>query len=137
MAFVLDASSTLPWCFRDEATPASNRLLDRAIAEERIYVPANWAMEVLEGLSRAVRRGRLNEVDRDLFLRMLTGFDIAVDARSISEQWDEAKSLIFKHRLSAYDGGYLALALRLQAPLATFDGRLRKAAEVEGLTLAV
>jgi hypothetical protein len=28
--FVADASATLPWCFAEEATPATEALLDRA-----------------------------------------------------------------------------------------------------------
>lgn len=27
MAFVIDASAKLPWCFEDEATPGTDRLL--------------------------------------------------------------------------------------------------------------
>lgn len=39
MAFALDASSALAWCFQDEATPFSAQLLTRAEAEE-LFVPA-------------------------------------------------------------------------------------------------
>jgi len=38
-------------------------------------------------------------------------------------------------RLTVYDATYLELALRLSLPLATLDGDLRKAAELEGVLL--
>lgn len=137
MAFALDASTTLPWCFRDEATSATDELLSRAVGQERIYVPANWPMEVLQGLTRAMRAGRIPDPDAIEFLRMMPSFNILLDRRPIALQWSGALSLIQKHRLSAYDAGYLALAIELQVPLATLDDRLRQAAFAEGVPLAI
>ena len=48
--FVADASATLPWCFAEEATPATEALLDRAQAGEEVLVPAHWPTEVMNGL---------------------------------------------------------------------------------------
>jgi predicted nucleic acid-binding protein len=137
LAFVLDASAALPWCFRDEATTETNRLLDQAVAGERIYVPAHWPIEVLNGLTRAARRGRLDDSSTIFFLRTLTAFDIVVGDLSISEQWSQARPLILQYRLSAYDAAYLALAKRLSIGLATFDTQLRLAAVAEGVLLAI
>jgi predicted nucleic acid-binding protein len=137
MAFVLDASATFPWCFRDEATPQSNNLLLRAVAGETLYVPPHWPTEVLNGLTRAARRGRLDDPAAITFLQTLLAFDITVEALSLSDQWAEARPLILKHRLSAYDAAYLALAKRLNVSLATFDTQLTWAAEAEGVSLAV
>ena len=39
-----------------------------------------------------------------------------------------------RHRLSAYDAAYLAVARAERRPLASFDKRLRAAAAAEGLT---
>ena len=58
--FVADASVTLPWCFADEATPATEALLDRLRACEPAVVPAHWSTEVMNGLLMAVRRSRLD-----------------------------------------------------------------------------
>jgi len=55
----------------------------------------------------------------------------------MARQWAEARPLILKHRLSAYDAAYLALARRLNISLATFDEQLILAAQAEGVSLAV
>ncbi len=47
MAFVLDASVALSWCFADESTPLSVGLLRRLAGEEEAVVPAHWPVEVL------------------------------------------------------------------------------------------
>jgi hypothetical protein len=39
--FVVDASVTLPWCFEDEATAWTDRLLDRLRSGDEIVVPAH------------------------------------------------------------------------------------------------
>ena len=137
MAFVLDASAALPWCFRDEATPESDRLVALAEAGERMYVPSHWPAEILNGVTRASRRGRLDDPSVARFLVILQAYDIVVEALSIAEQWNDMRPLISKHRLSAYDAAYLALAKRLGVNLATLDTQLRVAAEAEGVTLEV
>jgi predicted nucleic acid-binding protein len=137
VAFVLDASAALPWCFRDEATTQSNHLLEQAVTGERVYVPAQWPMEVLNGLTRASRRGRLDDPSVVMFLVTLRALAIVVEELSISEQWSEALPLIKQYRLSAYDAAYLALAKRLNIALATFDTQLRLAAYAEGVLLSI
>lgn len=137
MPFVLDASSALPWCFRDEATPETDSLLSRATAGERIYVPAHWPAEMLSGLTRAARRGRVDDPAVDRFLSLFPAYNIAVDAGAFQSRWNEALPLVRQHRLSGYDAVYLALAKRLNLGLATLDGRLRDAAISEGITLVV
>jgi len=136
VAFVLDPSAALPWCFTDEATPLTEKLLTRAEAGEDIYVVSHWPLEVLNALTRAARRGRTDEPTNNLFLNALLSYNIHVIALSIEDQWTECHPLILKHRLSAYDAAYLALAKRLQIPLATLDEQLRLAAEAEGLLLS-
>ena len=59
MAFVVDASATLPWRFEDEATPWTEALLDRLQGREEIHVPAHWPLEVVNALLVARRRGRV------------------------------------------------------------------------------
>jgi predicted nucleic acid-binding protein len=137
VAFVLDASAALPWCFRDEATRQTDSLLALVAAGERVFVPSHWPSEILNGLTRAVRRGRLDDPSVDRFLRILVAYDIVVDALPIIEQWGDARALILKHRLSAYDTAYLSLAKRLGVSLATLDEQLRLAAEAEGVALVI
>ena len=137
VAFVLDASAALPWCFVDEATVASDDLLARAIARERIYVPSHWPMEILSAVTRAARRGRLDDSSVNAFLEAVPSYDIVVDQRPLGISWREVRPLITAHRLSAYDAAYLALAKRVGIPLATFDRQLQLAATSEGVALEV
>jgi predicted nucleic acid-binding protein len=137
MAFVCDASVALAWCFRDEANADTDRLLADAIAGKQIFVPAHWPTEILGALSRGARRQRIEARDLDQFLDDLAQFNIVVDLRGMQEQWAEALPLIRTYQLSAYDAAYLALAKRLQLPLATFDSSLRMAATVEGVSLII
>jgi hypothetical protein len=60
--FVADASAMLPWCFANEATPATEALLDRLRAGEAGIVPAHWPTEVMNALVMATRR---NWIDRN------------------------------------------------------------------------
>jgi len=78
MAFVLDASATLPWCFQDEATPASESLLTRMGDREEALVPALWPTEVLSSLLRGKRRGRVSPANLNRFLEDLGGLKITV-----------------------------------------------------------
>lgn len=137
MPFVLDASACLPWRFRDEATEGTERLLQRAVLRELIFTPAQWPVEVLNGLLRAARRGRIADDEIEPFLDELSAFNIFVDRLAPAEQWRECLPLIRLYDLSPYDAAYLALAQRLSVPLATRDDRLRDAARVEGVPLVL
>jgi hypothetical protein len=44
---VVDASITLTWCFPDEQTPLSLRVLERLQAGEQALVPSFWSLEML------------------------------------------------------------------------------------------
>jgi hypothetical protein len=54
---VVDASVTLSWCFPDEQTPLSLRVLDRLNTGEQALAPAFWPLEVLNSLLIGERRG--------------------------------------------------------------------------------
>jgi hypothetical protein len=59
MAFVIDASATLPRRFADETTPWTEALLDRVEAGEEVLVPAHWRLEVVNSLLVGQRRGAI------------------------------------------------------------------------------
>jgi predicted nucleic acid-binding protein len=132
--FVIDASTTLAWCFADETSDAAERALDRLEHEEAI-APSIWPLEVANGLRTAERRGRLELSDvahvRDLLLSLPVQVE-PVDLRlALNEVTEVARTL----DLTAYDAAYLALAARLGLPLATADDRLRGAAVSSGVAL--
>ena len=130
--FVLDCSLAMAWVFPDEATEATNRLLD-ALTDGRAFVPALWPVEVANVLLVATRRRRIAETDWSGILRSLDALPIRIDPASTSRIWDEVLEVAHAHHLSVYDAMYLELAIRMQLPLATLDGALAAAGRAAGL----
>jgi predicted nucleic acid-binding protein len=94
-AFVLDASIALAWCFADEATPATDALLDR-LADEEAAAPALWRLEVANALTMAERRGRLSIAGLTRSITLLQRLAVALDPegsdRALRELVDLARS---------------------------------------------
>ena len=134
MSFVLDNSVALAWCFESEQTPAIMALLDR-VADNGAVAPQLWPVEALNGLLTAERRGRITAATRESLAGFLHDLPIALDDEMTTRIWTDAARLAARHRLTAYDGVYLELALRLRLPLATGDKALVAAATEAGLDL--
>lgn len=134
MAFIIDASATLPWCFEDEATAGTDGLLFELRAGETAVVPAHWPLEVLNSLLVAVRRGRIPRDKAERFWGNLSALTIRVEATDLAACFPIHR-LAEQYRLTAYDAAYLELALRVGVPLATLDGDLRRAATAAGAPL--
>lgn len=134
MSFVLDASTTMAWLFEDEAGPESEAALDRLENEEAL-VPPLWPYEIANVLVAAERRKRLTEAQSRQFLGLLQGLPIRVSINSPFRPWDGALAVARNHRLSAYDGAYLDLAMLEGLPLITQDKALRAAAEEAGVSI--
>jgi predicted nucleic acid-binding protein len=133
--FVLDASAALPWCFRDEASEAVNRLLKRLQTNEEALVPAHWTVEVGNALLVAIRRKRISREDVIRFLSDLEILPIQVRSTNHLAMATRLLPLAEKHGLSLYDTAYLQLALSERLPLATQDAQLARAAQSEGVAL--
>ena len=131
MPFVLDASVTASWCFRDETAAAADAAMNR-LPQDHATVPALWWFEVRNILIVNERRGRIEPADSDMFLNDLALLPIRID-RGPDERL--VVTLARKYRLTAYDAAYLDLAVRLTAPMATLDRALSDAARAEGLEL--
>jgi predicted nucleic acid-binding protein len=130
MAFVVDASVTLPWFLEDERTAFTDSLLD-AIDRVDYWAPSVWCLELPNALLAAERKRR---IDRDrrleavhqasrLRIRIDTG---SPDMRAIS-------ALAERRGLSTYDAAYLELAVREGFGLITLDRVLAQAADAEGV----
>lgn len=132
--FVIDTSVAMAWCFEDEATEATDGVLNR-LRDDEAVVPAIWPLEVANVLLVAERRGRLREAQASRFLELLTQLPIEVDDAPSDLTGIVAAGR--RHELSSYDVSYLVLAERLGASLATLDQRLAKAAERAGVELLV
>jgi predicted nucleic acid-binding protein len=134
MELVLDASVALAWCFDNEATEATDRVLER-VANEAAAVPAIWHVEVANVLALAERRRRITQARSAQFIALIEGLEIVVDEETPSRAFDRVLDLARSERLSAYDAAYLELAMRLGVPLASKDADLCNAAQQLGVSV--
>jgi predicted nucleic acid-binding protein len=132
--FVLDSSVTMTWFFEDEATPATDALLDQLAADAHAVVAAHWALEVSNTLLMGERRKRCTVAESTHFLQILNGLQIETDQETVDRAGGTTLALARTHGLTLYDSAYLELAMRSRLPLATLDHRLRAAAVKTGVT---
>lgn len=131
MSFVLDASLAASWFLPDEASPATNALLDRLLESEAV-VPSLFRHEMRNLMLLAQRRGRMSRARLHDVIAELG----AVPVRDRGPGDDaEIVTLAIKHDLTAYDAAYLALAMTELLPLATLDKKLAAAARAENVAL--
>ncbi len=88
-ACVLDACSVLAWCFEDEGGAEADVLIDR-VAAGGAAVPAQWSLEVAEGLVAGERRRRISPAESATFIAMLEELPIGLDAASGARALHEA-----------------------------------------------
>lgn len=86
--------------------------------------PAHLRVEAASALRAMQRRGRLNEARAERAFDDLV--DVSVRTWRLEPLLPTAWSL--RQQFSIYDGLYVALSIHLQAPLATVDRRLARAA---------
>jgi predicted nucleic acid-binding protein len=134
VSVVLDASLTLTWYFDDEATLATDAVLDR-VAEAGAVVPVLWRLEVANALQSALRQKRISALYRDEALNELAQLPIKVDHDTDTYAWTTTLRLAERFGLTMYDATYLELAQRRSLPLATLDKELRKASVALDLAL--
>ncbi len=126
--FVIDNSVVMSWCFRDQANPYADSILER-LTEAVAYVPSIWSLEVVNVLLAAERRNIMGEADSVRFIKLLSQLPIFVEYESHEKVMMELLGLARAHSLSSYNASYLDLAMRKGLPLATLDKNLRKAAQ--------
>jgi predicted nucleic acid-binding protein len=131
---VLDASVALTWCFRNEATAAADRVLER-LAAEAAFVPAIWHIELANVLALSERRRRITPARTAEFIALLETLEIIIDEETPSRALGRVLDLARAERLTAYDAAYLELAMRLGVPLASKDSDLCDAAERLGVSV--
>lgn len=131
---VIDASVALAWCFKDEATPATDALV-RRVHREGAIVPSHWLLEVTNALLMAERRGRIPYTDVTLHLRTIEALGIRIDTDIQAHAVRDALDLARREQLTLYDAAYLELAIRHSATLASLDRDLRRAAGKMGVAV--
>jgi predicted nucleic acid-binding protein len=127
VSFVLDCSIAVTWCFADEASPATDALLDQ-MQEQGAIVPALWHLEVGNVLVQAERRGRIAAGDMAARIELLRRLPITTDDETARRALRDTLALAREHGLTTYDASYLELATRRGLPLATRDRKLQEAA---------
>ena len=126
--FVVDNSVVMSWCFRDEANPYADSVLD-GLVEASAIVPSIWPLEVINVLLVAERRKRIGAADSVRFATLLSRLPIFVEQESLEGMMEGLLGLGRALNLSSYDASYLDLAMRKGVPLATLDKGLIKAAK--------
>ena len=116
MRFVLDATVTLAWAFKDEGGFYPGAVLDTLVGG-------------------AQRRGRLSVADAARFSRLLLALPVVVEPVDPKRVFEIAQAIGQRREITTYDAEYLELATRFGIPLATLDDGLRSAAESEGIRI--
>jgi predicted nucleic acid-binding protein len=131
---VIDASVALAWCFGDERTEATAKLLER-VQTDAVAVPVLWHLEVANVLALAEHRRRITPAESTELITLLETIEIVVDGETPARAFTRVLDLAREERLTAYDAAYLELAMRLGLPLASKDGDLCDAAERLGVSV--
>jgi predicted nucleic acid-binding protein len=124
----------MAWCFRDVGDGYVDAVRGSLEGNDAL-VPGIWPLEVANVLVAAERRRRLSETDSARFLALLADLPIRVIQEPPQRVTGEIFALARETGLSSYDASYLDLAMREEAPLATLDDGLRKAAGRVGVQL--
>ena len=125
--FVLDCSIAISWCFEDETTPDTDKILDM-ICEEGAFVPNLWHLEITNVLIQAEKRGRITPTAISQRLNELSLLPIKVDLETHQKAFTNIARLAQEQNLTSYDAAYLELALRRNLGIATKDKAMKKAA---------
>ena len=131
---VLDASVTLAWGLKDEASAYADAILERVTSEGAV-VPAHWPLEVANGLVAAERRGRIAADQVAEIGRGLNELTIDIRPEELTTAFWGVLDAAREHGLSVYDAAYLALCRSRGLALATLDVRLRAACERAGIEI--
>ncbi len=131
MKLVVDASVIAFFVMPDEGGDRSHPIYPRLIRDD-LLAPYIFWYEVRNIAVKNIRRGRLPKGELEIVLAAIEAFPIALRPPGAAA---DAVTLANRHALSFYDAAYLALALAEDAPLATLDRSLSRAARAEGVLL--
>ena len=125
MRFVLDASVALKWVLPEADSPKAIRLRDEFRNQtHELLAPDIFPIELVHGLTRAERQGRIAIGDSGLHLAdLLATLPDLHPCLPLLLRACELSSLL---RIGAYDCLYVALAEREGCELVTADDRLVK-----------
>jgi predicted nucleic acid-binding protein len=128
MSIVIDPSFAAGWLLPDEGGALADEVLDR-VSRLGARVPSLFWHELRNLLLVAERRGRVPPNEADSLMQSARTLRIAEGSVDDGVVLDLAR----RHRLTAYDATYLALAIAEGVPIATADAALAKAARRENV----
>jgi predicted nucleic acid-binding protein len=135
LSVIIDNSVAMAWVLPDESVPLADLVLDRVVYDGG-HVPFHFPAEYANGLTVAMRKGRIDAAARSEAFRRLPMLKLVRDIDGAG-RLDTAMEIADLYRLTVYDALYLELALRLRLPLATLDDALARATRQAGVALAV
>jgi predicted nucleic acid-binding protein len=123
---VIDTSVAVKWFSREKETEIALRLRDFLTAGEiRIFAPELLLVE----LANALRHNPLFQAE-DVTAAVLSMFDLGIEfLPSHPALLERAVECAFRHRLTVYDGIFVALAETTNSQLLTADEKLLKQTE--------
>jgi len=123
---VIDTSVCIKYFIADPLTTKVNQLLGHlANPQTEIYVPDLFYIECTNVLLKYVRARMYTAAEVQTDLVTLKSFPLRVV--STADLMADAVSIGLAHKISAYDGSYVALSQQVGAILLTLDGKLVKA----------
>jgi predicted nucleic acid-binding protein len=125
---VIDASAAISWCFDDENDAASQKLLERVLANGAI-VPSLWHLEVCNSLLIGEIKGRISIDNIIEQFKNFANMPIEVDLQTSEAAWGAIARIAMDYKLTSYDAAYVELAQRHSLDLATRDKAMIKAAQ--------
>jgi predicted nucleic acid-binding protein len=131
MNFIVDASFALAWVLKDEATAATDKVLDSLGRGSKAFVPALWHWEIANALLSVEWRKRATKAEVGRHMTLLQSYPIEIDEAAVNRAWTATHLLAQQYRLTSYDAAYLELAIRRGLPLASLDADLQAAAKAE------
>jgi predicted nucleic acid-binding protein len=121
---VIDCSVSATWVLPGELSARAERLLAQVLdGEIRLFVPTLWHYEILNLLRSAVLRKRITEPEAKKALHLLSEIPMEVVDPALQGRPAILEAAL-RHRLSAYDATYLALADSRGIGLVTADSDL-------------
>lgn len=132
-AQVLDASVVVALFVEEDGTPAAERAIEAAVADDgELHAPDLILYEASNALLKRASRG---DIAPELATRLMVDFaGLQIELHPPGSVAGPALGLALSHGITAYDASYLAVCLALGAPLLTLDEGLRAASTAAGIS---
>ncbi len=134
-AVVIDASVSLAWLLDEPSHGTQLKALFLAAfrQQSKVLVPALWHWECANVLLSMVKRRAIQLPEVPGYLELMRYVNPQVDAIPDIYVQHATIELAQVTGLSYYDASYVELALRAKAQLATFDQKMKTAAQSLGV----